>query len=487
MTKNLPLGLNLPFAIMICSLLAYLGFNSLSPEFMHADVVMNSIMSLENITLFYWGQNRLLNILPLLAAPFRDPETNLFVVSWLTCFCSFMAIFRITQLLAKLLPAPVHAQSILVAATLVSVTSMSLFKAEFLFSFLVAHIEYPLAILLASAAGESLCAHHAISRRRFAFDMFTLLLAVFVNPSVALVIFFIALALYLLKSASVKLLKPYALGTFLCLAAWQIISTQMSNQSYTSFRFGAFFTGLAEVLSKIAATLPSNLGGVMLVTFALSVAILYHQRMVTDRMEWYTLSVLSFCLGWVVFFSCHKHVIISGYKVQYFAFVIYGLMSLAALVLLTLISKIPNRLGLGIALVCLAIVTSRHYAPLAPFSRYALAKDITPIPAPSPFVSGNYWLAWPIVFQKMTRGIEAMGLTYRGKGNRSKALQAVEKAVSQDGFFTVNCVDATVEFCHEHIERSIGRKISSTVAGVSNTSRKVTDLRIEFANADAEH
>lgn len=483
---SLPRRLYLTCALAICTLLAYLCFNSLSPQYMNADVIMNSIMSLENITLFYWGQNRLLNVLPLLTAPISDPETNLVAVSWLTSLCAFLALFRITQLAGRLLPSPPPPSAVLLAATAIAGGSLWLLDPAYLFDFAVGHIEYPLALLLASLAAESMFARHTISRRRFAADALTLLVAVFVNPSVALVIFFIALCQYLLRSAPVTRIKTYALTAFLSLAAWQIASSLISSQSYTSFRFGQFATGLSAVAGGLAATLPTGHGGFVLLAFAAGVALLYRQRAVTERMEWYTLAALSFCFGWMVFFSCHKHVIVSGYKVQYFAFVMYGLISLVAMVALALVVPIPSRWRLAMTLLVVAIVTHRYYKPLTPFAEYTLAKKIAAIPATSAFISGNYWVAWPIVFQHTVKGSPATGLAYRGKGNRAKALKAVRQAVSREGFFTVNCVDETVTFCLEHIERSLGRKVSGEVVKVAYHSPWVANLRVEFAQGERD-
>lgn len=45
--------------LVLLVLFSCLTVNKYSPEFLHADVIINSVMSLQNITLFYWGQNRL--------------------------------------------------------------------------------------------------------------------------------------------------------------------------------------------------------------------------------------------------------------------------------------------------------------------------------------------------------------------------------------------------------------------------------------------
>ena len=55
-----------------------------APAALNADILLNSIMSLQKVTLFYWGQNRLLSILPFIVAPATDPAVNLALVLLIT-------------------------------------------------------------------------------------------------------------------------------------------------------------------------------------------------------------------------------------------------------------------------------------------------------------------------------------------------------------------------------------------------------------------
>jgi hypothetical protein len=70
----------------------------------NADVLMSSIMSLQNLTVYYWGQNRLLNVLPALAYPFRDPHQNLQAILYITAASYFAFLISISALSAKLFP-----------------------------------------------------------------------------------------------------------------------------------------------------------------------------------------------------------------------------------------------------------------------------------------------------------------------------------------------------------------------------------------------
>jgi hypothetical protein len=68
----------------IISMLTVLRY---SARYVNADTILQSIQSVQNVDLFFWGQNRFASAIPLLASPFADPEVNLFVVLFLNSLC----------------------------------------------------------------------------------------------------------------------------------------------------------------------------------------------------------------------------------------------------------------------------------------------------------------------------------------------------------------------------------------------------------------
>ncbi len=58
---------------LLILVLSLLTVNAFAPRFLNADVILNSVMSLQNVTLFVWGQNRLLNVVPLFSLRSRIP------------------------------------------------------------------------------------------------------------------------------------------------------------------------------------------------------------------------------------------------------------------------------------------------------------------------------------------------------------------------------------------------------------------------------
>ena len=80
-------------ALVWLGLITHVTVSGLAPAFLNADVILNSVMSLQNITPFYWGQNRLLNVVPLLAWPLRDPALNLLAILYLNTGLYYLVLW----------------------------------------------------------------------------------------------------------------------------------------------------------------------------------------------------------------------------------------------------------------------------------------------------------------------------------------------------------------------------------------------------------
>ena len=70
-------------ALMWIVLLTTASYNRYMFDGQHADVLINTVMSQQHLSLFYWGQNRLLNLLPFLTSLVSNIPANVFLVTWL--------------------------------------------------------------------------------------------------------------------------------------------------------------------------------------------------------------------------------------------------------------------------------------------------------------------------------------------------------------------------------------------------------------------
>lgn len=104
----------------------------------HGDSLMVSIMSTTRPTMFYWGQDQWLNLLPWLFSFIKDPGLNLFFIT----LAQFLCLFLFPYLAAGLLP--VRRKCLFWA---VSVLSMALLGRPFLLE--AAFQPYSLALFVA--------------------------------------------------------------------------------------------------------------------------------------------------------------------------------------------------------------------------------------------------------------------------------------------------------------------------------------------------
>lgn len=81
--------------IILCSLGVFAGLllpmSGLLAGTQDGDGALTALISTQKLTWYFWGQDRLLNLLPALALPFRDPEMNLHVQVFMRAALAFLS------------------------------------------------------------------------------------------------------------------------------------------------------------------------------------------------------------------------------------------------------------------------------------------------------------------------------------------------------------------------------------------------------------
>jgi hypothetical protein len=68
-------GVGLGLAVLALSVMTVLRY---TVDFLQADGVQQSVMSIQDVDLFFWGQNRFAAFVSALASPIANPDANLF-------------------------------------------------------------------------------------------------------------------------------------------------------------------------------------------------------------------------------------------------------------------------------------------------------------------------------------------------------------------------------------------------------------------------
>ena len=72
------LGICALFAVLL-ALMSVVTIFRYTADNLQADGVLQSVMSVQNVDLFFWGQNRFASVVAFLASPVADPMLNLFL------------------------------------------------------------------------------------------------------------------------------------------------------------------------------------------------------------------------------------------------------------------------------------------------------------------------------------------------------------------------------------------------------------------------
>jgi hypothetical protein len=107
---------NLRAATIYFSLLllfSLLATNRFAPSAVNADRVLVSIMSLQRVTLFYWGQDRFANFIPFALSLITKPHLNLFLQFLFFSLAFFSLLFVCARLIIRLSGDPMKPAGVL--------------------------------------------------------------------------------------------------------------------------------------------------------------------------------------------------------------------------------------------------------------------------------------------------------------------------------------------------------------------------------------
>ncbi len=447
-----------------------------APEQLNSDVLLSSMMSLQNVTLFYWGQNRLLNILPFAAWPFRDPTANLWAILILPAFAFYGGLLAACHAMVARLAFPWSTARLFV---LMSSVFLLVFTSYGIFRMAIWHVEYGVPVLMIALAYGPLWTFCGRSDRLWlAGAAVFFALAIGINPSSAILIAFIVCAGVLWRGRPT--MRDFgAMGlAIVAFGVWSYIGHN-PKMTYLGIMPGALFDGIARTAKSTLKTL--DLYAILAlflaycgVFFATRTSPPAPRRAVVG-LRWLAALLALFSVLWLGFFSMNEWVVRNGHDWRYFTFLLIGWMMMASCIGALRLSRLPRMASdalLGAIAVAAIVVTAALPTPMRDFAVFKRVSELAP--APHRFYTGEYWDAWPLVIRDLMDGHESYGLTYRGQGNLDGTMAAVEAAIAENGYAEVACIGATLEHCRFQTERVIG-PVTIEVAG---GEEPLIDLRI---------
>lgn len=449
------------FAIMLVCAPAFLAVFKYARTGLNADILLNQIMAQQNITLFYWGQNRLLNLVPFMLAPLEWPLASLFALLFISTAAFFGALYLLALLTSRLFSGP--SPNIANFAYIITLACLALlFKRAAWESYALWHFEYSLPACFVLI--------NVLAWRRGRGPLFYLsfipaFLAPGLNPSIFIIVF-LALALKTAYSPAAWKFNLALLGVYaLFFLFWIIASSAYGGMAnYGGIEISTYSEGVYELVKNMFGEYLR--AGVLLFLCCLAAgATLAEERLPSilnsgrrGRLN-YLLAACFFIgalfTGWL---ACVPWVRMNNYNPRYLAFVVFtGILAFMARGMPAWWTRLA-RFSLA-PLFCCVLFTATCYFfwpdsfNLARADVY-LACDRATKPQ-SAFYAGDYWQIWACASRDLNHGFVSYPLGYRSSSNRENIANAMRLAMVNNGWIDAQCLNAAPEECERQIREHL--------------------------------
>lgn len=423
-----------------------------APIYLDADIIMNSIMSIQNLTLYYWGQNRLLNILPLTTYLIREPSLNLSVTLVLASMSLYGLLYFISRSSVVILyKRNIEALSLLTFLVIASSFTLA-FNTSSISSMTIGHIEYSLSALLLVCAVLKLYPRSSKinSWKEHLLPSLFVFIAIGINPSSLIASLFIASSFIYYKKEIRKKEITLILATIISFIFWKIISSQYPGYSnYGGFSFETFTSSIIDIINNIYST--TNLATIFSFTSILVLTIYLARK--EDRVKskliiYSSLLTLFFSVGWLILFSSNDWVKLNGGAVRYFTYINFAFLFCYAVLISSLLKTLEFKKTLIYITIFSLYAIFNLTSSVQTFENFKVFREVSSFKKPEVHLySGNYWDVWPSVMRDMIDGQDAYGLTYRGESNAEMAKAYINKKITENGYAEIICINDEVESC----------------------------------------
>jgi hypothetical protein len=464
--KSLRKNKYLIFSFIWLILVSALTVIKYSPRELNADTILNSVMSLQNITLYYWGQNRLLNVLPLVVVFLKNPEANLYGILMFSSISFFSLLFYMSRISARFLGVENLEKNGFKIFTLISVLFILSFNSFAIYEITMGQIAYSLpALLLISSASVF------FGFTKFKYKVLFLLVsiasivvAIGLNPSAIILVLAISAAYSFYKKSLQISEAVFCLFSGIVFCIWSIVSNHIQKgfNDYHKFSLFTLQQGFEKVLRGLFCTTNMYfLIGVLTISFAYNLITFYNLKS-NEKKSKHILSycrnvVFIFAISWLFLFSSNKWVEMNEFAWRYFTYVILSLIFLGSLYCASFISNLKNKLSQFLTVAAITVGVAYLISPIHKLKDYKIFNRVNALTeSGGQLYAGDYWLVWPSVLRDMISGYDAFGLCYRGDGNKSKTKTYVLNKIREQGYADVYCLNDSVENCVAQVNSLVG-------------------------------
>jgi hypothetical protein len=386
--------------VIASAALAACAVNRFSPPFLDADTVLFSIISLQKVTLFYWAQNRLIDIWPWMLSWITNPQVNLAAHLEIISF-GFFALLCVMGLAGTALLFPRATRRDRWAATILLIAvTLAVLQPYAANTFISEGQPYATSYALALMAALVLARHTSLAALTAGAAL--LCIATGLNPSIVLLT--LALSGFMALSGDWRGALVLSAMTLAWTAMWAELARfgPQYPVPYTGFFTTRLNTAIAASVAHMVRALRLSVIAALW-TFLVALSLL-SPRNVDGRLPRAILAgLLMFAMIWTVGFSGNSWVQTNDSPFRYFFPVIMTVPVFLTLGILRFLLARPRWMrdcGAGLATVFMFAYLLRPpvafadylvFAAVRPVADYAKTHDVK-------FIGGRYWLAWPAVF-----------------------------------------------------------------------------------------
>jgi hypothetical protein len=448
------------FSLLLAFLFTLIVFNWAVPTHFDADTVLQSVMSMQKVTLFYWGQDRYANFLPFLYSWIPSPRANLLAIYFTSGLTFFLLLELISDLLAKLSARKI-ASFRLVYFLVLSLVSLLVLNKKGIYTFAYAAQPYSMSFLLMGWSWLLIC-HNRIDGLKTIVVFLLMFVAVGINPSIMLITWAtFVIYLFYRRNWRVFILPILATGLFFF---WQYLSSGVNapHEDYSKFSHTAvLFDNLKATLNNFSQeterlSLTFFLLGVSIALFL----VLIRKHVIPKRVQLLIVLLTLFALFWWCLFSMSDWATRNNFHFRYFFPSILILLVLISMSISYAVLSMPTQLHMPLAVIFLVLLGVMTVRPIMPMKYWHSSGGFDGVGRymdlkQARILAGGYWQVWPALFRiqsitshKHTDGSPRLyGAAFRGSVNKSEMDSLIIREMKQGKVSTAVCIGAEPEQC----------------------------------------
>jgi hypothetical protein len=423
----------------------------------NADSLLYGLISTEELTFYYWGQDRLANLVPAIAWPVQQVEWNHLLQTAILATSFFLLIGGFVWFHATRAGRPTSWPVVIASTAVAGATSLALLSREAVSDFVLVQ-QYAFSMLLFLVGVWWLTGRTVAGR---AVGAIGILAAVLVIPSTVLLA---PVATVIRRGPGVWMRTAVVTGVA---GAAFVVGTIASRLAYDGETFADAYSDFS--LDRLRYGFRRSLRGIVdsvelwptvMVGAACVVVLLLRRRRFDPTLRWaYAMSPV-LAVGWIVLFSANRWIEMNVFLFRYhftaYAAGLFVISGAAAEIVATIadrrragapwISGDRSRIALlvvpatAIVVVASVAVAANVRVPAieAGDDRAAVARQFD-----VELMVGDYWQVWPTVFADRASGGDLLGVTMRS----DPLLDRIQVIAESSDTVGVLCTDADPAAC----------------------------------------